>query len=240
MDFSVVIPVYNNAATLVPLFERLKRVFEKMEDSFEAIFVEDVGQDASWEKLIFLKKEYPNLVHIFQNAENRGQHFATFYGFQYCRGKYVITLDADLQKPPEAIPALFEQIRLHGYELVYGSYSKKRDDKLLNVAVQVANFLIMKLLGIQQFGSSYKMIAGDLVKAILPFYHRRVFIDTLLTWKTTKVGFVPIEHGRQAKGQSNYSYWRYGKILLNFLVSSFMVRSGLVKRLGDTQIWDKR
>src|SRR5262245_6227229 len=118
---SVVIPVYNSATSLHILVAGLVTVLEQMEREFEIIFVDDCSPDNSWEVLKKMKEEHGELLKIAKLSTNRGQHNAIVCGFSIVSGDIVITMDDDLQNPPEEIPKLVEAID-RGYDLAIGSY----------------------------------------------------------------------------------------------------------------------
>ena len=101
IDFSVVVPVHNSEETLEELFLRLKAVFNDLGSSFEVIFVEDGGKDNSWDVLKKLKQNFPDLIKAIKLNKNFGQHNATMCGFAFAKGDNIITIDDDLQNPPE-------------------------------------------------------------------------------------------------------------------------------------------
>src|SRR6185503_1562788 len=120
IDYSVVVPVYNSEKTLVELFTRTREVFKKLGRSFEMVFVEDCGKDQSWQVLRELSDQYPGEVVAVKLARNFGQHNATLCGFHHAQGRFVITIDDDLQIPPEEIPKLIDEQERSDAELVYG------------------------------------------------------------------------------------------------------------------------
>src|SRR5689334_8474595 len=111
VEISVVIPVYNSAEMLPLLHARLDAVLATMGNSFEVIYVDDGSQDASWSVLRQLEQQYRGSVTAVQLMRNYGQHNALMCGFRQARGNYVITMDDDLQHPPEEIPKLLAAIK---------------------------------------------------------------------------------------------------------------------------------
>lgn len=111
IDYTVIVPVYNSENTLQALFDRTKAVFESLDKSFEMIFVEDGGKDNSWKVLTQIQKQNKNYVSAFRLNRNYGQHNATFCGMDHARGDYVITIDDDLQTPPEEIKNSSNQLK---------------------------------------------------------------------------------------------------------------------------------
>ena len=126
MDISVVIPLYNEADSLVELFTWIKRVLKEKGFSFEVLFVNDGSTDNSWEIIESLAKEHEE-VRAIRFQRNYGKSPALFCGFERAKGDVVVTMDADLQDSPEEIPELYRMIKEDGYDLVSG-WKKKRYD----------------------------------------------------------------------------------------------------------------
>lgn len=204
-DFSVVVPVFNSEETLHELFERLKAVFEEMEASYEFIFVEDNGRDNSWEKLKQIKKENPELVTAIKLHRNYGQHNATICGFSFARGEMVITIDDDLQHPPEEIKKLIEKQKEEDSDIVYGVFGKKQHSRLRNVgsrSVQKTSRMLLKGTG---KGSSFRLIKKEVVGKLLNHTIHFVFIDQLLLWHTNDIAFAEVEHHKRKSKKSGYT-----------------------------------
>src|SRR3989344_6135073 len=119
-EFSVVIPVYNSEKSLFELYKRITKVMQKQNKSYEIIFIDDCSLDESWKILQNLHKK-DKRVKVIQLTKNFGQHNAIICGFSFTKGNYVITMDDDLQHPPEEIPSLIKKIN-EGYSVVYGQY----------------------------------------------------------------------------------------------------------------------
>jgi len=124
--YSVIIPVYNSQNTLEELFERIDKCFEQHQLKYELIFVDDGSEDHSWQVLRKLKENYNEKIKAIRFVRNFGQHNAVFCGLSYATGEFIITLDDDLQHPPEEIPKLIEKHKKTSSELVYGFYKKKK------------------------------------------------------------------------------------------------------------------
>jgi len=105
-SYSVIVPVYNSNETLRPLLSGIINIFEKLQKTYEIIFVEDCGNDNSWNTLCDLKKEHSDIITIIKLAKNFGQHNAILCGLNHMKGENVITIDDDLQIPPEEIEKL--------------------------------------------------------------------------------------------------------------------------------------
>src|SRR5262245_12930269 len=118
-DFSVVVPVFNSEKTLAELYVRTEKFFASKQRSFQMIFVDDGSSDKSWETLLAIKKQHPATVTIVKLTRNYGQHNALFCGLTFVNSSFVITIDDDLQTPPEEIEKLISNHEATGADLVY-------------------------------------------------------------------------------------------------------------------------
>src|SRR5262249_22203173 len=126
LDVSVVVPVYRSAETLPALVERLAKVFGQRGERFEIILVDDGSPDDSWAVMRELLGPYPGRLVLIQLMRNYGQHNALMCGFRRARGRVVVTMDADLQHPPEEVPRLLDELRTKDLDLVYGGYDRRK------------------------------------------------------------------------------------------------------------------
>ncbi len=205
IDFSVIVPVYNSEESLEELFSRLVTVFNNMGSTFEVIFVEDGGKDSSWNVLKKLKDEFPDLIKAIKLNKNFGQHNATMCGFTFAKGDKIITIDDDLQNPPEEITKLVKTYQKNMSDITYGIYSKKQHNFARNVmskSVKKSSKIFMKGTG---KGSSFRIINHNIVKRLLEHNITFIFIDELLQWYTSKISFVVVEHKKRKHNKSGYS-----------------------------------
>ena len=134
---SVVVPVYNSAATLPQLLERLVRAIDSVTPDYEIILVDDGSRDDSWTVLQSLRARYGDRMVAIQLMRNYGQHNALMCGLAVARGEYVVTMDDDLQNPPEEIPKLLAHIRNRRLDLVYGCPSDRSHAAWRNLGSRV-------------------------------------------------------------------------------------------------------
>ncbi len=133
VDISVVIPVYRSTKMLRELAARLASVLGKTGLRYEIIFVDDASPDDSWKTLIDVQRCYPDRVSTIQLMRNFGQHNALMCGFRHARGKYVVTMDDDLQHPPEEIPTLLRTMEESAADLIYGVPDRRQHRSWRNV-----------------------------------------------------------------------------------------------------------
>ena len=219
---SIVVPVYNEETNLEPLMERLYPAVQGMGRSFEIIFTNDGSRDRSLEILCRMVSDYPG-VKVVEFNGNFGQHMAILAAFEMSRGQIVITLDADLQNPPEEIPRLVAEIE-KGYDVV-GTIRQKRQDTLFRrLASRIVNITTNKMTGMHM--NDY----GCMLRA----YHRNVIVNINRCQETTT--FIPalaqtfcsnpveieVAHAERAAGESKYSLYKL--VRLNFdLMTGFSV-----------------
>ncbi len=203
--YSVIVPVFNSEDTLEELFKRSKAVFEQLEATFEFIFVEDCGRDDSWKVLQQMKKEYPELITAIKLHRNYGQHNATICGFSFARGEFIITIDDDLQHPPEEIPKLIEKQREDDADIVYGVFTRKQHSRVRNIGSQSVRRTSRLLLEGTGKGSSFRLIKKDIISKLLEHTIHFVFIDQLLLWHTNDIDFVKVEHHKRRLKKSGYT-----------------------------------
>jgi len=217
---SLVIPVYNEEANLSHLLERLRRVMQKMGKSYEIIFVDDGSRDNT---LSILKGflTYPE-VRIVELTRNYGQHAAIFSGFSVVRGDIVITLDADLQNPPEEIPNLVKVMEEGNYDVV-GTIRKERKDSFFRTfPSRIINVVARKItkVNMSDWGCMLRAYRRNIVERMVNCHEHSTFIPALATYFAKKVTEIEVVHETRYGGESHYSLRKL--INLQFdLVSSF-------------------
>ena len=217
---SVVIPAYNEEANLPHLLERLRSVMQKMGKSYEIIFVDDGSRDNT---LSILKSFliYPG-VKVVELTRNYGQHAAIFSGFSVVRGDIVITLDADLQNPPEEIPNLVRVMEEGDYDVV-GTIRKERKDSFFRTfPSRIINVITRKItkVNMSDWGCMLRAYRRDVVERMVNCHEHSTFIPALATYFAKKVTEIEVVHEARHGGESHYSLRKL--INLQFdLVSSF-------------------
>jgi len=217
---SVVIPVYNEEANLPRLIEQLRPVMQKMGKSYEIIFVDDGSRDNT---LSILKSFliYPD-VRVVELTRNYGQHAAIFSGFSVVRGDIVITLDADLQNPPEEIPNLVRVMEEGNYDVVGTIRSERKDSFFRILPSRMINMIARKItrVNMSDWGCMLRAYRRDIVKRMVSCHEHSTFIPALATYFSKKVTEIEVVHEARHGGESHYSLRKL--INLQFdLVSSF-------------------
>jgi len=218
---SVVIPVYNEEAGLQPLFDRLYPALDKLGRSYEVIFVDDGSRDRSAAMLKDQFLERPDVTRIIVFNANYGQHLAIVAGFEHCRGERIVTLDADLQNPPEEIGKLIAAMDA-GHDYVGGIRRTREDSWWRHAASKAMNRVRERITGIKMTdqGCMLRAYSIDIVRAIAASREVSTFIPALAYTFAHSPTEVEVEHAERAAGQSKYSLYRL--IRLNFdLITGF-------------------
>ncbi len=204
MALSVVVPVYNEAETLVSLHERLVRTLRGLPGEAEILYVDDGSTDGSAEILADLIDTGERTT-VVELARNCGQHAAVLAGFAICSGEVVATIDADLQNPPEEIPRLVEALG-EGYEVVGGCREDRLDPWIRRVASRAINRVTSLTTGVQMrdYGCMLRVYRREIVERILDCSETCLFVPALANTLAKKCAEVPIAHEKRVAGQSKY------------------------------------
>ena len=194
-EISVVIPVFNEEDNLWELGERLIHTLTAMGRPFEIIFVDDGSTDGSWQLLTDLNGQYPQNIRALQFHVNFGQHQAIFAGFQAARGKVMVTLDADLQNPPEEIPRLVAKLD-EGYDTVGGWRENRRDSVFRRLPSQLVNYVMSRVTGVKlrDYGCMLRAYRREVVDSINQCHESSSFIPALANLFSQRVAEIPVGH----------------------------------------------
>jgi len=214
-EISIVIPVYNEEAGLPALFDRLYPALDKIGTSYEVIFVNDGSRDRSAAVLREQFERRPDVTRAVLLANNAGQHMAIMAGFEHSRGQIVLTLDADLQNPPEEIHKLVDKMR-EGYDYVGSIRRKRQDNWFRTYASKAMNRLREKItrIKITDQGNMLRAYSRNVINAINSCKEVATFIPALAYTFASKPTEVVVEHEERSAGESKYSL--YSLIRLNF------------------------
>ena len=218
---SIVIPVYNEEAGLAPLFARLYPALDQLGESYEVIFVNDGSRDRSVALLREQFQKRPDVTRVVLFSGNYGQHMAIMAGFAQCRGERVVTLDADLQNPPEEIVKLLKKMD-EGHDYVGSIRLNRQDTAFRRIASRAMNSLRERITHIQMTdqGCMLRAYGRDIVDAINDSREVNTYIPALAYSFAHNPAEVEVEHEERMAGESKYSL--YSLIRLNFdLVTGF-------------------
>lgn len=212
---SIVIPVYNESGNLETLFSRMTQVMDQYGKSYELILVNDGSKDGSDAMLNDLHAKRPDVIRVVHFNGNFGQHMAIMAGFQRVRGDVIITLDADLQNPPEEIPKLVDAIE-KGHDYV-GSIRKKRQDTWFRRhASRLNNAIRSRITGIVMTdqGCMLRAYKRHIIDAVVESNESSVYIPALAYSYASHPTEVEVEHSERNAGESKYNLYKL--LRLNF------------------------
>jgi glycosyltransferase involved in cell wall biosynthesis len=202
---SVVVPVYRSETTLRELHRRLTTVLQSISADFEIILVEDRGGDGSWEVIRELASRDPHVKGI-QLVRNFGQHNALLCGIRAAIHEIVVTLDDDLQNPPEEIGKLVKKLG-EGYDVVYGTPLSEQHGFWRDVASKITKLALKTAMGAETARnvSAFRAFRTMLRRAFADYRSPSISVDVLLTWGTTRFSHVAVEHRPRSDGASGYT-----------------------------------
>ncbi len=206
MSISVVIPVYNSAPILPELVDRLEAVLETLCDNYELVLVNDGSSDDSWKVICKLAENY-KWIRGINLMRNYGQHNALLCGIRAARFEITVTMDDDLQNPPEEIPKLLDKLN-EGYDVVYGTPEREQHGFLRDIASQVTKISLKTAMGIDtaKMVSAFRAFRANAKDAFALFQGPFVSIDVLLTWGTSSFSSVIVRHDSRQTLVSNYTF----------------------------------
>lgn len=215
--YSIVVPVYNSEHTLEELYERLKKVFEEeLHEDFELILVDDSSKDQSFSIMQQLRRA-DDRVKIIQMARNFGQHPALLCGFSYTEGDFIITMDDDLQHPPEELPKMIQVLKeQEDVDVVLGKYQGRKHGFIRRMGTRLSVYATSKMLGKDPDLeiTSFRLMRGFIVDAILETDTYLPQIGNLLVQTSNRIVNVDVRHDARAYGKSGYPFMRLVKDLI--------------------------
>lgn len=226
VEISVVVPVYNSSTVLNELCDKIVNVFAGIQTSYQLILVDDGSEDDSWDVIKKNKSKYPDTITAIRMAKNFSQHNALVCAFRYCRGKYIITIDDDLQNPPEEIPNLIKCLETSGNDMVYGISTKYKRPLYRRITRKYYKLLTRLTFDSTAEGSSFRILKKNLADKIITHNQQFVFIDELVSWYTKKIGFITVRHDETKVMKSRYPFSRLYTLYYNlvFGYNSFLLR----------------
>jgi glycosyltransferase involved in cell wall biosynthesis len=235
---SVVVPAFNSAGTLTELADRLRKVLPALTDKYELILVDDGSRDTTWDVISRLVAADQH-VHGLALMRNFGQHNALLCGIRHARYSTTVTLDDDLQNPPEEIPKLLALIDA-GADIGYGAPLREQHGLMRDLASQLVKYSMQVALGAEagRKVSPYRAFRTDLRNAFPDFGGPYVNIDVLLSWGTTRSAATKVDHQPRVVGNSNYNLRRLFVHALNMITgfSTVPLRLATIVGFGFTLI----
>ena len=222
-SLSVVIPVFNGAGTLPALADRLAAVLDGLGAPYEIILVNDGSRDDSWAAIQALAASRPQVVGI-DLMRNYGQHNALLCGIRAARHEVIVTMDDDLQQPPEEIPRLLEALD-KGYDVVYGTADQEQHGLWRNASSRLTRAVLGMTMGAEVAGlvSAFRAFRASVKPAFAEYRSPLLSIDVLLSWATTRFGAVVVRRDPRVIGTSNYSLRTLIRVAFNMLTGYSIV-----------------
>ena len=232
IDLSIVVPVYQSALTLRELVPRLLAAGQELHRTTEVVLVDDGSPDSSWEVLGDLKRELGDVLVCVQLMRNYGQHNALMCGFRHARGRVIVTIDDDLQNPPEEIPKLIRRMEQGEVDVVYGIPGERRDPAWRRLGSNLIQAFVQKALGLSGPMSAFRAIRRPVVDAILLYGLNYTCVDGLLAWNTDRIQYVTVAHCARTTGRSGYSLRRLVFYAMNIVTNFSLLPLQMATAVG--------
>ena len=223
LEVSVIVPIYNEVESLPPLLEAIATTMLTEQLSYEIICVDDGSTDGSAELLKQLAQTRTDLRAVLLRR-NYGQTPAMAAGFNYARGKAIISLDGDLQNDPADIPRLLAKLQ-EGYDLVSGWRQNRKDAALTRLLPsKIANWIIGRVTGVRihDYGCSLKVYRSELIADMNLYGELHRFLPALAFIEGARIAELPVRHHARQFGRSKYGLWRTFRVVMDLLTIWFM------------------
>ena len=225
MQISIVVPIHNEEPSILPLYDRLTAVMEKVRKPYEILFIDDASTDRSFDLLANLV-ETDGRLKVIRLRRNFGQTAALAAGFDEAQGSVIISLDGDLQHAPEDIPALLEKIE-EGYDIASG-WRKNRVDNAMTrkLPSRIANWLMAKASGVElrDFGTTFKAYRAEVLKDVNLYGELHRFIPALASLYGARIAEVPIRNIERPAGASHYGLSRTFRVMFDIFTIWFLLK----------------
>jgi glycosyltransferase involved in cell wall biosynthesis len=229
---SLIVPVYNSATVLPMLVKELEAVLQKCANTFELILVNDASPDQSWRVITDLTQGRA-WVHGINLMRNVGQHNALLCGIRAANYDIVVTIDDDLQNPPEEIPRLLAKLE-EGSDVVYGVPEYQQHGLLRDLASKITKMVLQNAMGAEIAGniSAFRAFRTQVREAFDQYRGPFVSIDVLLTWGTTRFGAVQVRHEPRREGVSGYTLRKLILHALNMMTGFSVLPLQIASMIG--------
>ncbi len=231
-NISVIIPVYNSETILPHLMERLDAQLKTMSSKYEVILVDDNSRDNSWQVIEELAGKYQT-IQAYQLTRNYGQHNALLCAIRRARYEFIVTMDDDLQHPPEEIPKLLSELE-KGYDVIYGRPIRDRHNLWRNLASRMTKLVLQKAMGAETAShiSAFRIFRTKCREAFINYHGSFLSIDVLLTWGTTRFSTAAVKHQPRLAGRSNYTFRKLLNHAFNMMTGFSAVPLKLASWIG--------
>ncbi len=225
MKVSIVIPLLNEEQSLPELMRGIDSVLRARELAYEVLFIDDGSTDGSYAILEKLFAQYPGCVRLFRFARNYGKAAALSVGFEKAAGDVIITMDADLQDDPAAIPDMLAKLD-EGWDLVSGWKKVRHDPLEKRLPSKVFNRVVSAMSGVRlhDFNCGFKAYRAHVAKGLDVYGERHRFLPALAHWDRCRVTEVAVPHHARKFGKSKYGLSRYYKGMFDLMTLMFLRR----------------
>jgi undecaprenyl-phosphate 4-deoxy-4-formamido-L-arabinose transferase len=232
LTYSVVIPLFNDAEILPELHRRVSAVLKSLGEPYEIVYVDDGSRDLTFAVLNELYQTDTHHIKGVRLLRNFGQHPAVTAGFEQTTGQIVITLDSDLQTPPEEVPKLLEKLA-EGYDVVVGWRQVRQDSIFRTLPSKLVNWLIASTTGVKlhDYGSMLRVYRREVVQLLNQTQESTKFITALTSWLGVSMAEVPVQH-IAAAGQSRYRLRRLFRMTIDLATGYSLVPIQIVTAIG--------
>ena len=221
---TLVIPIHNEEPAILPLYDRLSSVMERLQRSYEIIFVDDASTDRSFDLLANLVETDSHLK-VIRLRRNFGQTAALSAGFDEAQGNIIVSLDGDLQHDPDDIPSLLDRID-EGYDIASGWRKERLDNAITRrIPSRIANWMMAKASGVdlRDFGTTFKAYRAEILKDINLYGELHRFIPALASMYGARIAEVPIRNAPRTAGGSHYGLGRTFHVMFDILTIKFLL-----------------
>jgi undecaprenyl-phosphate 4-deoxy-4-formamido-L-arabinose transferase len=214
---SIVIPAYNSGENLPPLVDRLTTVLPSLAEAYELILVNDGSRDGTWQRIRQLAAE-TSWIRGIDLQRNYGQHNAVLCGIRAARHGVIVTMDDDLQHPPEEIGRLLDKLS-EGADVVYGTAEAQQHGILRNLASRLTKQALASAMGATNAGSvsAFRALRTQVRGAFQHYHGPSVSIDVLLSWSTSRFAAQKVRHDSRRQGVSNYTFGKLASHALEMM-----------------------
>jgi len=232
---SIIVPLYRDQDALAPIFDRCKPILDEHPGGGELVLVDDGGMDATMSRALALAEHYPHPTTIVQLARNFGQHPAVFAGLEHARGSRVVTLDSDLQYPPEEIPRLLSALS-DEYPVVSGYRAERRDPLVRRLITAGLTRWLNAQTGTNlcDFGSMFRAYERSVVDQMLRFTERHRYVPAVVAWLGVPIKEVPVEHAPRGDQGSRYRLSQLVEMVLDLITGYSVFPLRLLTGIGLT------
>lgn len=231
--YSVVIPIYNSEVFISELSDRIITTMQTIGRSFEIILVDDCSKDKSWQQIKRAKSFYGDVIKGVRLSRNFGQHNATLCGIDVAKGKFIITIDDDLQFKPEDISLLIKKHSETCAHVVYGIPVKRTGSLIRQLLTFIYRFLSrMNSEDSIADGSSFRLMDQEIAKKIVDHARNFSFIDEFIVWHTSDIDFVSVKKEFQKRKNSGYTPYKLYILIRDLVLISSVTPLRFIAFLG--------